>query len=394
MNLRELSGVLESDACLCEVGLSVDLLLALTPVDVPQAWKQFHASGFRTPPVFNYRASSPDIVKMRRRLGQAEPGKAEDPLLASLLELKQREIQTQLDCLEYRNTAKFVDASLKLYGGVDPALVELAELILTGAIAGRSRALAAAEPKVGSRTFALRAEIELAHYRAIYPELTSKVRILAEIPGIMAFEGDLLIAKDLSLPVSRVEALIQHEVGTHVVTYANGGVHRLQMLRIGLPGYEETQEGLAVFSEYVVNGLTGARLAQLAARVTAVDGLLQGASFSEVFALLRRFQIPPRAAFMVVARVFRSGGLTKDAIYLKGIVNLLAYLADGGELDPLFIGKLPVGNVPLVAHLEELGLVQHPPLRPRWADAPGAEERIGAARKGLSVVDLIKEDAA
>ena len=390
----DLTATLEMDKNLCEVALCVDFLLAVTPVDVPQAWKRFHAGGYRTPPTFDYRAVSPELPRWRSRLDDLTPGAIEDPLLASMLEHKQREVQTQLDCLEFRNTPRFLDASLRLYGGVDSALAELALLILEASVGARTTPAANGERRQGSRAFARRAGLELQHYRAVYPALESKVLVLDEIPGIMAFEGDLLIGRHLSLPASRVEALIQHEVGTHLVTFANGGVHRLKMLQLGLAGYEETQEALAVFAEYAVGGLTRARLAQLAARVVAVDGLLQGAPFTEVFKLLtRRHRMPPRAAFQVVARVFRSGGLTKDAIYLRGIAGLLAYLAGGGELEPLFAGKLPVGSVSLLPHLERLGLVQAPPLRPRWADAPEAQPRIEAARRGMSVVDLIEEDA-
>ena len=38
-------------------------------------------------------------------------------------------------------------------------------------------------------------------------------------------------------------------------------------------------------------------------------------------------------------RVFRSGGMTKDAIYLRGLVELLEHLGAGGSLDPLWLGK-------------------------------------------------------
>jgi uncharacterized protein (TIGR02421 family) len=393
MSTVDLDAVLEADRTLCEVALSLDFLLAITPVDVPQAWKRFHASGYRTTPTFNYRAVSPELAQWRRRLEDLQLGTIDDPILASMLQHKQRELQNQLECLEFRNTPRFLEASLALYGGVDSPLRELARVILEGSAPGRKMPSANGERTQGSRAFARRANIELQHYRAVYPGLESKVQVLEEIPGIMAFEGDLLIGRDLGVPASRVEALIQHEVGTHLVTYANGGVHRLQMLRLGLAGYEETQEALAVFAEYVVGGLTRARLAQLAARVVAVDGLLQGASFPDVFKVLRRHRMPPRAAFHVVARVFRSGGLTKDAIYLRGITGLLAYLKGGGELDPLFVGKLPVGSVSLLPHLERLGLIQSPPLRPRWADAPEAQPKIMAARRGLRVEDLIKEDA-
>ena len=56
-------------------------------------------------------------------------------------------------------------------------------------------------------------------------------------------------------------ALLQHEIGTHVVTHVNGSRQPLRLLGAGLAGYDETQEGLAVFAEYLVGGLTAAAAA-------------------------------------------------------------------------------------------------------------------------------------
>lgn len=395
MSSDALGPVLEADRILCEVALEVDFLLAVTPVDVPQAWKRFRSAGYRIEPTFSYRAPSPQIPDLYRRVESVSLDGIDDPILAPLLENKREELRAQLDCLQFRNSPRFLEASIALYGGVDGSLLELANLILQKAAPARPAGKRQYERRVGARAFAKRAHRELLRYQDDYPELSSKVQILDEIPGIMAFEGDVLVGRDLSLPLARVEALIQHEVGTHVVTYANGGTQRMRMLQVGLPGYEETQEALAVFSEYTVDGLTQARLAQLAARVVAVDGLLGGGSFIEVFTVLRsRHRIPPKAAFQVVARVFRAGGLTKDAVYLRGVVGLLSYLQAGGELDPLFVGKLPLTSVQIIPHLQELGLVSPPPLRPRWADDPAAQPRIAAARRGLPVPELSKKEAA
>lgn len=393
--MQDLEAVLRVDRTLCGVALKIDFLLAVTPVDVPEQWKKFHAGGYRIPPSFTYREPSPEIPDLRRSIDELDLKAILDDRLRLLLHHKRQELVHQLDCLEFRNTPRFLEASLALYGGVDPDLVELANRILANEGSFRKLPPGGKVSRLGSRAFARRANIELQRYRAVHPELASKVQVLDEVPGIMAFEGDLLIGRDLALPSTRVEALIQHEIGTHVLTFANGGAHPIRLLQVGLPGYEETQEALAVFSEYAVGGLTGARLGQLAARVVAVDALLRKAEFTEVFTLLRgRYRVSPRAAFQMVARVFRSGGLTKDAIYLRGIIGLLDYLAGGGELEPLFLGKLPLSSVPLLPHLESLGLIRAVPLRPRWVDEPGAQPKIKAARNGLSVVDLTNEEAA
>ncbi|MCH5599357.1 flavohemoglobin expression-modulating QEGLA motif protein [Niabella ginsengisoli] len=60
--------------------------------------------------------------------------------------------------------------------------------------------------------------------------------------------------------------MLQHEIGTHVVTYYNGKAQPLELFSIGVPGYEELQEGLAVLAEYLNDGLTNSRMRTLAAR--------------------------------------------------------------------------------------------------------------------------------
>jgi uncharacterized protein (TIGR02421 family) len=384
-----------ADRTLCEVALGLDYLLAVTPVDVPDAWRRFHAGGYRQDPTFRYRELPPGIEELEGRLSSIDLDTVGDRIVGELLERKRDELRMQIEGLRWRNEEGFLATSLALYGDVDDRLVDLANRIL--ALSGPARRVPPERRGriVGARTFARRAMSEIQGYRRAYPVLASKVEIRPDVPGVMAFEGDLLVASTLKVPVERVEALIQHEVGTHLVTHANGQSQPFQQLGLGLAGYEETQEALAVFAEYAVGGLTQARLAQLAARVVAVRGLLDGQSFTETFRTLRRrHRMPPRAAFQVVARVFRSGGLTKDAIYLRGLVALLAYLSGGGPLEPLFVGKLPLDCVPLVAPLRELGLAGPPPLRPAWLDQPGAQRRIEAAREGISVLDMTEEAAA
>ena len=80
------------------------------------------------------------------------------------------------------------------------------------------------------------------------------------------------------------------------------------------------QEGLAVLAEYLVVGLSRPRLRLLAGRVVAVRYLLDGASFVDTFrelSLTHGFANP--VAFTIAVRTFRSGGFTKDAVYLRGL---------------------------------------------------------------------------
>ena len=165
----------------------------------------------------------------------------------------------------------------------------------------------------------------------------------------------------------------------------------LRVFAAGLAGHEALQEGLAMFAEYLVGGFNQARLRIVAARVVAVRRLVEGAPFPAVVAeLSQKHGLPLRAAFGLAVRVFRGGGLTRDAIYLRGLLQLLAYLGDGGPLEPLLVGKIAIEQVPLVEELVRRQILRPARLRPRWLDAAGARTRLARARAGLRPIDLVE----
>jgi hypothetical protein len=92
---------------------------------------------------------------------------------------------------------------------------------------------------------------------------------------------------------------------------------------------------------------------------------------------------------MIAARVFRSGGLTKDAVYLRGLIDLVSHLRAGGSLDVLWLGKIGLTDAPLVEELATRGMLREPVLRPRYLDDPAAQARLRHAGGVASLVDLI-----
>ncbi len=86
---------------------------------------------------------------------------------------------------------------------------------------------------------------------------------------LMVSHGTFYIDGNIRLPQARVQPLIQHEIGTHVVTRHNGRKQSLKQLEVGLAQYDPTQEGLGVLAEYLTGYLPGERLRVLAARVVA-----------------------------------------------------------------------------------------------------------------------------
>jgi uncharacterized protein (TIGR02421 family) len=381
--------VWEADRQLAEVSQSFNLLLMVTPVNTDAAYAEFEQAQFERAPVFHYRLLSVDPELMKRRLYNIPLERVEDPALALLLREKRAELDRQIDLLEDRDTPRFLYGSLQLYGGVDDGLLGLAERLLAGLPRGGDEE--PREERLGAAAFAECARAEIEYYRRRAPDLPAGVEIRADVPGLMVADGRLLIGQRTRIARSRVEAAIQHEVGTHLLTYYNGRAQPLRLLYAGLPGDEELQEGLAVLAEHLVGGLSRSRVRLLAARVVAVDRLVRGASFVETFRELRSAHgFGRHTAFTITMRVFRGGGYTKDAVYLRGLKNLLDYLQQGGDLEPLFAGKFDLTHLPLIQELQWRGTLRPTPLLPRYLESAAARKRLERLRNGQSVLELIE----
>ncbi len=387
-----LKAVWETDQELAAIGESFDPLLLVTPVNGEQAWVEFRRSRFQKPPRFRYRPLPVDPARLKHRLWNVRTDRVEDPTLMNLFRDTQRHIDRQLSLLNDRSRPDFLMTSLQLYGSVEPGLLALAERILREFPARQRKGSGA---RIGAAEFAALASAEIEGYREEAPGFGHMPEVRDDIyAGLMVSSGRVLIGREASIPSARADALIQHEIGTHVVTHHNGREQRFHLLAVGLPGYDELQEGLAVLAEYLVGGLNAERMRVLAARVIVVHALVDGAGFVEAFRLLTDRGFTQRAAFTITTRVYRGGGLTKDAMYLRGLVEILDYMAEGLDFDRLFLGKYGIKHIPVVDELLMRQVLSLPHVLPRYLERPDARERLEALRGGMNVIDLVKRSAA
>ena len=379
--------VWEVDARLADVSNGFDFLLLTTPRNSDEAWAAFRRSRFQKAPRFSYRPRPVDVSLAKRELYAAPLEKIEDPTISELFREQQDEIDRKLTMIADRGTPRFVQESIQLFGAVKQDLLQCALDILEQ-IPARARERGRGG-SVDARALAARAEEEIKELRAQHDGVASKVEIRSDISGLLVSRGNLLVGAQTNVPAARVEALVQHEVGTHILTYCNALEQPFRQLRVGLPGYEELQEGLAVLAEYLVGGLSRPRLRLLAARVVAVHRMLGGATFVDVFRELdRHWDLDRRTAFTATMRVFRGGGHTKDALYLRGLLGLLEHLRAGRPLEDLYVGKIGLHHLPFVKELTIRGVLSSPPLRPRYLDAPEGKKRMARLREGVAVHEL------
>ena len=376
------------DRQLAEIDNQFDFLLQITPINTNPAWAEFKRKRFERMPTLYYRPLPADPALLKRKLYQIPMERVEDPTLSLLFRQKRLELDRQLTMLSDRGSRKFLYGSLQLFGGVSASLKRLAEQILATISPGSREGRGS---KLNAATFAKRAQAEIDYYREMYPALTSTVKIRDDTVGLMVSRGHLLVGREVDISTSRVEALLQHEIGTHVLTYFNGRAQPFQQLYLGLAGYEELQEGLAVLAEYLVGGLSRPRLRLLAGRVIAAHCLIEGASFVDTYReLTRAYGFKRYVAFTITVRIYRGGGLTKDAVYLRGLVGVLKYLKQGGQLEPLFVGKIAADHIPIIQELQARQVLRAVPLRPRYLDNPQTTKKLERLQNGMSVLDLIE----
>ena len=372
------------------ISSSFDFVLALTPINADAAWQEFRQDQFVKPPTFHYRPLPFDVDNRKKELFSISFDQLEDPTLTELFDEKRRELDLQLTMLNERGTSRLRDASRMMYGSVEPELKSAASEIIA------SLNSLPAEPGndgacLDCHELRHHAERTVAAYRTQFPAFEPSIEIRDDIPsGLMVSGPRLLISRSTTIPERRVNAILSHEIGVHLVTYYNGQEQGLSLLRSGLAGYEGMQEGLAVFAEYAVGGLTPLRLRLLAARVIACDAMLAGADFADTYGLLRKDCGLSRAgAFHASMRVHRSGGLAKDAIYLRGLLEVLRHLRRGGNLDLFWIGKIAANHFPIMRELLDRGLLRSVPLVPHFVSDPAGAKRIAAAQGGVTPFELL-----
>ncbi|MEX2591524.1 MAG: tyrosine/phenylalanine carboxypeptidase domain-containing protein [Anditalea sp.] len=383
------SAVWEVDSQLTEIEDSYRFLLLISPINTMKARDEFAKNDFKKNPKFLYRILPVDPDQLKEQLYQIKVRSIEDPTLSFLYREKREELDKQLTMLSERGTKNFMYSSIRLYNSVDPELLKQAKEILKRFPSKKGKTLEWAD----CHELAQKAREEIEWYRQFYKDFNSTVSIKHDIIGIMVSKGQVLIGESFKVPQNRIEALIHHEVGTHVLTYYNGKAQPLKQLYSGYADYDELQEGLAVLSEFLTGGLTRGRLRLLAARVVAGHSLTEGADFCGTFHELHDdYGFDLGTAFDVTARIHQGGGCTKDIIYLRGLIKLLDYLKKGGKLEPLFVGKIAQKHVPLMEELNLRGILKPIPLHPRYLQEEDAINRLNKVRKGMSVYDLLPSE--
>lgn len=335
LDKKEDRDVHKIDAKLFKLLRGFELLAHVNPVNTAAEQRKFVKSKFTKTPVFRYSPIKIYPFELKQQLSALPTNQISDVSIRNLYESVITSYFDKIDMLSSLNGKKFLYNSLRYFGRPTKKDLQNANYLLhlppiqtePKRVPYLSSDQVMETFKKGLTDYGIKCKIELSN------KVISQVMVLNS-------KKTILIRPDAKFTTKEVNALVEHEIGVHMVTTQNSAAQQLKIFNLGLPVNTMTQEGLAILSEYLSGNITLKRLKKLAMRVMIVDMMCNGADFIECFNYLtNNLGVSNDDAFTIVTRVFRGGGFTKDYLYLSGFVKILKMWKSNDSLTPLLVGK-------------------------------------------------------
>jgi len=346
----------------------------------------FFANGEKIPPHPTYPTI--DTSKTTQALDEARALIEGSSPVHAWLHRVTSNIEQTAAMLSSLGTSAFYDHSLALYGGPSSPITD-----------GQGTALALAkrldlmlsefddssinldhQEKLSASELKDRLDEKLPNY---FADQVPRVEIAANLSAkAVAGRNYIKLRADADFSDLDVTQLLQHEALIHVATGFNGAAQsHFPLLGSSRPGVTRTQEGLAVFAEFISGALDPTRFKRLADRVIAIQMSANGANFIELYNFFRdqSKNDAPYEAFESARRIVRGGlveggaPFTKDSVYLGGLLEIHNYLrtavktGDAKFIRLLFVGKIDLADLAAMKMLDEDGLLTPPRFMPPWA---------------------------
>lgn len=351
---------LEQHAALFQIDQNIDrlvrdieLLSYLNPINIEAEKKRFFTSKYREEPHFKYRKINFCPFELQRKFFNQRIENIEDEDVRELYRDIVYEYSGLIECIESIGKGKqFYYNSLKVFGTPKERDVENARFILhfgdDNFDANFDAQFTADDAEAYFREFGKRYDFEF--------NIKQSTSIVAAAMVLNA-SNTLVLKKNHKFSDNQLKILANHEIGVHLVTTHNGKSQPLKIFSNGFVNNTETQEGLAVLSEYMSGNLTMRRMKELAHRVIAADSLIKGYSFVDTFDLLfNQYKVSRDQAWQITLRVHRGGGFTKDFLYLTGLKKIYDFYQEGQDMSLLLSGKVTLENKKVIEKMRDLGL--------------------------------------
>lgn len=350
---REYADLFDIDGNLDRLVKKIELLNYVNPLNIEKEKHRFFASKYTEDPSFKYPKLKFNPYKLHRLFFTQRLERIKDDNIKKLYQEIIYYYSNMIQCIEtIGEPRKFHYNSLRVYGTPNEKDVQNARFILHFT----DEPLSSDMEKIYS---AKEAKSYFEDFGKQY-DFPVNIKIVTHLSAEAMVSNSLqalLIKKNTKFSKNQLLTLANHEIGVHLVTTFNGVKQPLQIFSNGFPNNVETQEGLAVFSEYMSGALTLERLKELAYRVLASDSLIKGYSFADTFDMIHnQYKLNREEAFTITLRAQRGGGFTKDRLYLSGLRKIYKRYLKEDSMDTMLTGKVTLAFEDNIKYLQHLGL--------------------------------------
>lgn len=352
---REYANLFEIDANLDRLIKKIELLNYVNPINIEKEKHRFFASKYSEDPTFKYPTLKFNPYKLHRLFFSQRLERIKDDNIKKLYQQVIYYYSNMIQCIETIGTSRrFFYNSLGVFGTPNEKDVQNARFILhfpdEPVSSDMEKIYTGDEAKSYFEEFSKQYDFPLNIKFATHLSAAAMVSNSSQT---------LLLKKNTKFSKNQLLTLANHEIGVHLVTTFNGILQPLQIFSNGFPKNVETQEGLAVFSEYMGGALTLKRLKELSYRVLASDSLIKGYSFSDTFDMIHnQYKLNREEAFTITLRAHRGGGFTKDRLYLSGLRKIYKRYLKEDSMDCLLTGKVTLDFEDNIKYLQHLGLAR------------------------------------
>jgi uncharacterized protein (TIGR02421 family) len=338
----------------------IELLDYINPVNIEQEKRNFFGSKYNINPNFKYKKIDFNAHKLQQALFSQDIDSIKDEESRKFYRDVIYDYSGLIQCIETIGKGrKFYFNALKSFGTPTDKDVANAQFILHFN-----------DEEFNQEMFPIfNSEEALAYFTEFSKKFkfAYSVKMSNKISAAAMVQNNsqtLFLKKNHRFSANQLKVLANHEIGVHMVTTFNGLNHALKIFHNGFPKNVETQEGLAVFSEYMSGCLTLYRLKELSYRVIAADSLRKGFNFCDTFDLLHnQYKLNREESYNISLRAHRGGGFTKDYTYLTGLKKVYSYYHDKKDLNILLSGKVNIDHVGLIVKWKEKGMIGENPYR-------------------------------
>jgi alpha-L-glutamate ligase-like protein/uncharacterized protein (TIGR02421 family) len=345
------------DNTLAQIDRDLLLLKHIKPINYEEERRQLESDTLYNP-TFQYAKPAANLDEVERKI---EKPIIDTSPMGILLEKKRQELLTRVALIRHRGDAdRFTQASRALFGAPTSALMHMASAEIQKRVA--------CEIPVPADDLLTAEDAQKIFKKALDTyslhdwQISIRPKIVADctVGG-----GRLYIREAAKFSKVQLDALIAHEIETHVLTAENGSYQPYAIFRNGCANYLDTQEGLAMYNQNRIYGPYHEKRYNPPRNLLGVAFALDH-SFAETRRYLQdELGYDPAKALSGTISIKRGlgdtsepGGFTKSVVYYRGLRAVEQFVEDGRDLRSLYIGKIAIEDLDLIKKIADL----EPPL--------------------------------